>query len=203
MNNPIKKYFACPCGGKAFALISAFFLVGLGGCGYTLNHRLQDTFKTPRGIFIPVFDNKTQEVGSEIVFTNALIRELLSHGEKIAEEKKEGVLELRGMVTRIQREVEVQSSAGLKRLQPYQRIPDQIGVRAFVLIQLVDPQTQTVKWAQEFNAYRRVSAPLDRAMDVDAPSSLGLITESLIETSYTLIARDMMRDVYDSMVEVF
>ena len=39
--------------------------------------------------------------------------------------------------------------------------------------------------------------------DADSPSSLGLITESLIENSYPLIARDLMLDVYDSMVEVF
>lgn len=199
----MKKYFASPSSGKTFALLGIFFLFGLLGCGYTLNHRLQDTFKSPRGIFVPVFDNRTQEVGSEIVFTDALIRELLSHGERISEKKQEGILELRGTVTKIHREVEVQSGAGLKRLQPYQRVPDQIGVRAFVLVQLVDPQTQQIKWAQEFNAYRRVSAPLDRMMDVDAPSSLGLITESLIENSYALIARDMMRDIYDAMVEVF
>lgn len=138
-----------------------------------------------------------------MVFTNALIRELLSHGEKIASDRQEGALELRGTLTQVQRVVEVQSAAGLGRLETYQRVPDQIGVRAYVLVQLVDPKTQEVKWSREFDSYRRVSAPLDRTMDVDAPSSLGLTTESLIENSYNLIARDMMRDVYDAMVEVF
>jgi len=198
-----KKYCVPPQSGKKFG----FFLMGLmgliTGCGYTLNHRLQDTFKSPRGIFVPVFHNKTQEIGSEIVFTNALIRELLSHGEKVASERKEGGLELRGTVSQVRREVEVQSAAGQKRLQAYQRVPDQIGIRVFILVEMLDPDTKAVKWSKEFSAYRRVSAPLDRMMDVDAPSSLGLTTESIIENSYTLIARDIMRDVYDSMVEVF
>lgn len=201
--NLVKKYCDCLGSGKAFAFFSLLFWTLLPGCGYTLNHRLQDTFKNQQGFFIPVFDNKTQEVGSEIVFTNALIRELVSHGEKTTPDKKEGMVELRGTLTQVQRGVEVQSAAGFRRLQPYQRIPDQIGVRAFVLIELWDPENQKVKWSREFSAYRRVSAPLNRTMDVDAPSSLGIATESLIENSYQLIARDIMRDVYDAMVEVF
>ncbi|NBV50939.1 hypothetical protein EBR78_06945 [bacterium] len=198
-----QKYCVWPNCGKGFAIGALFFCWLLGGCGYTLNHRLIETFKSPKGFFIPLFDNKTQEVGSEMVFTNALIRELLSHGEKIASDSQEGALELRGTITQVQRAVEVQSAAGLGRLETYQRVPDQIGVRAFVLVQLVDPKTQEVKWSREFDSYRRITAPLDRTMDVDAPSSLGLKTESLIENSYNLIARDMMRDVYDAMVEVF
>lgn len=198
-----KKYCAHPQSGKKFALAALLFISFLTGCGYTLNHRLQDTFKNPQGIFVPIFKNTTQEVGNEIVFTNALIRELLSHGEKIATERKEGTLELRGTVTQVQRVVEVQSAAGLGGLEVYQRVPDQIGVRVFVLVELVDAESKNSKWSKEFSAYRRVSAPLDRMMDVDAPSSLGMTTESLIENSYALIARDIMRDVYDSMVEIF
>lgn len=198
-----KKYLVCPLGGKKFAQLSLLFLGLLNGCGYTLNHRLQESLRSPHGIFVPVFDNQTQEVGAEAVFTDAFIRELLSHGEKISQNKESGALEVKGTVTQIQRLVEVQSGAGLQGLQAYQRVPDQIGVRAYILIQLIEPKTQKVVWANEFNAYRRVSAPLNRMMDVDAPSSLGLITESLIENSYDLIARDLMRDVYDSMVEVF
>jgi hypothetical protein len=198
-----KKYCVPPHSGKTFAAFCVLFIGLVSGCGYTLNHRLQESFKSPKGIFVPVFHNKTQEVGSEIVFTNALIRELLSHGEKVSSERSEGAFELRGTVSQVQREVEVQSAAGLKRLEAYQRVPDQIGVRVFILVELVDPETKTVKYSKEFSAYQRVSAPLNRMMDVDAPSSLGLTTESLIENSYTLIARDIMRDVYDSMVEVF
>lgn len=198
-----RKYCSSLGSGKHFTGIVLLFLPLFWGCGYSLNHRLQDSFQISKGLFVPVFDNKTQEVGSEIFFTNALIRELVSHGEVVVPEKKEGILELRGTVTQVSRLVEVQSAAGLKGLQAYQRIPDQIGVRAFVHIELFDPKTNTVKWAREFSSYRRVSAPLDRTTDSASPSSLGLITESLIENSYALIARDMMRDVYDSMVEVF
>lgn len=198
-----QKYCSPPQSGKKFALVSLLFLGLISGCGYTLNHRLQDTFRSPKGIFVPVFTNRTQEVGSEIIFTDALVRELLSHGEKVATDDNKDTLKLRGTVTQIERAVEVQSAAGAKGLQVYQRVPDQIGVRVFVLMELVDPSTQAIKWSREFSSYRRVSAPLNRMMDSEAPSSLGLITESLIENSYPTIARDLMRDVYDSMVEVF
>jgi len=198
-----KKYCGSLGSGKQFTAGVLLFLNLLTGCGYTLNHRLQDTFRVSKGLFVPVFDNQTQEVGSEIVFTDALIRELVSHGESVVSEKGEGVLELRGTLTEVSRGVEVQSAAGLRGLHAYQRVPDQIGVRAFIRVDLVDSKTNTVKWSREFSSYRRVSAPLNRMTDSESPSSLGLITESLIESSYGLIARDIMRDVYDSMVEVF
>lgn len=189
---------------EAFLFFSVFVLAS---CGYTLNHRLQSTFRSPSGIFVPVFDNRTQEVGTEIVFTNALIRELLSHGEKVAHEKaknpSEQSIELHGTVTQVQRNVEVQSAAGLPGLVAYQRVPDQIGIRAFILMELKNAKTGKVIWQKEFSAYQRVSAPLDRTQDGASPSSLANTTESIIESVYPLIARDIMRDVYDSMVEVF
>lgn len=199
------KYCLRPPTGKRLKATLLFFLLVLSGCGYTLNHRLQSTFKSPAGLFVPVFDNRTQEVGTEIVFTNALIRELLSHGEKVAHEKpsQEEALEIHGTVTQVQRNVEVQSAAGLPGFVAYQRIPDQIGIRAFILIEAKNTKTGKVVWQKEFSSYQRVSAPLNRTQDSALPSSLANTTESLIESVYPLIARDIMRDVYDSMVEVF
>ena len=48
-----------------------------------------------------------------------------------------------------------------------------------------------------------MAAPVNRTYNYEAPSSIGLLTQSLIDSSYSDIARDIMRDVYDEMVEVF
>lgn len=177
--------------------------LGLSGCGYTLNHRLQSEFQTEKGFFIPVFNNDSREVGAETVFTNALVRELRSHGEKVVIEKQSARLELVGTVNEINYVVENQSAPGTRRLQPYQRLPDQIGVKVKVFLALNDLQTGKSVWGKSFEGYRRVSASLERASDADAPSALGPLTESVIEASYRDIARDMMRDFYDNLVEIF
>lgn len=180
------------------------------GCGYSLNHRLKDTFQSSKQtVFVPVFTNNTEEVGSEIVFTNALIRELESHGEKLVASRNAAGLEIRGTVLGNEQKVEAFTGTGTQGersaapLQPFARIPDQIGVRVGVAIQIWDVEKNAVRWQKDFSAYRRVSAPLDRVSALDAPSSLGLITQSIIEASYPDIARDIMRQLYDQMVDVY
>ena len=60
---------------------SLILLLALSGCGYTLNHRLKDSFYDKRGIFVPIFLNRSDEIGAERAFTNALIHELQSRRE--------------------------------------------------------------------------------------------------------------------------
>ena len=50
--------------------------------------------------------------------------------------------------------------------------------------------------------FQRVAAPVDRTFNFQAPSAVGPITQSLIDSSYNDIARNIMRDVYDEMLEV-
>lgn len=185
-----------------------FLLFSLTRCGYTLNHRLLDTFDPgEKGIFVPVFSNNSEEVGIEIVFTNALIRELESHGEKMVDKRENAGLEIRGGVAEVYHKVEIFSGGGTQGerqqapLFEYAQIPNQIGVRVNVRLEVVDPKTNQVKWGSNFSQYRRVSAPLNRVSDWDAPSSLGMITQSIIESSYPDIARDLMHDLYDQMVD--
>lgn len=193
---------------------SMFIYIGmiclLVRCGYTLNHRLKETFLTEkRGVFIPLFTNNTPEVGTEVVFTNALIRELESHGEKVASKKEDAGLEIRGVIHQVAYQTDVYSSPETKGDPPrepglfsYARIPDQIGVRVVLSIEVWDTRKNELRWQNNFSQFRRVSAPLNRVSDRDAPSSLGLITQSIIESSYPDIARDVMRDLYDLMVDI-
>ncbi|MCB0417772.1 MAG: hypothetical protein KDD39_08990 [Bdellovibrionales bacterium] len=184
------------------SLLPAFFLA-LTQCGYTLSHRLRAEFRDPRGIFVPVFDNMTDEVGAEIVFTNALIREITSRRKILLSTREKGALELHGVITDIRVEPTTLTDAGFKGLQGYQRIPSELGVRVNLALVLRDPKSGKIYWSHDFSGYRRVNAPTDRTYDYQSPSSVGVATQSIYESEYPEIARQIVRDVYDEMVEVF
>ena len=177
------------------------------GCGYTLNHRLKEVFVNAKGIFVPVFSNGTEELGVEMIFTNALIRELGLHGDVVLTSKSKSGLELRGVIENIAYAPNAFFAPDPDRrknlLQNYSQIPDQIGVSVTINLQLIESDSKKVLWTRRTTANRTVSAPLDRTGDQQAASTFGMITQSLIESRYTNLARDLMRDMYDDMVEIF
>ncbi len=184
-------------------LLITSLMLGLSGCGYTLSHRLRGEFQSKRGLFVPVFHNYTEETGAERIFTSALVKELESHGNIVMDHKGEDGLELRGAVTGISYAPSVLSDFGYKGLQVYRRLPVELGLNVSVALTLVDTRTGKVLWSGSFAGFRRVETPTNRTYDFEAPSSLGLFTLSLVETRYQDVARDIMRDVYDAMVEFF
>ncbi len=178
-------------------------LAGVSGCGYTLSHRLKDTFAKNRTVFVPVFDNNTNETGAESVFTNALIRELQSRGEVIVTHRQPGALELHGSIEGIGYAPTAFTAFGFQGLEADRRLPSEVGVGVSIYLTLQDPANGKVLWSKGFSGYRRVSLPVNRTYDFQAPSSLGLQTQSLVDSEYSEIAGDIMRDVYDEMVELF
>ncbi len=178
-------------------------LLLLSGCGYSLSHRLKTSFVSPRGLFVPMFDNKTEETGAERIFTNALIRELESHGNLVIAHSGEDALELRGIITGVSYAPSAFSDYGFRGLQSYRRMPVELGLNVSLQLTLVDPRNQRVLWSNSFSGFRRVEAPQNRTYDFEAPSSLGLFTQSLVEARYQDVARDIMRDIYDDMVDFF
>jgi len=181
-----------------FSLLLCFLL---NGCGYTLSHRLKDTFTDKKGIFVPVFANQTQEVGAERVFTNALIRELQSRGEITMTSRDQGGLELFGTITAIEILPTAWTDRGLKGIPDFRRLPSELSIEVRIELALNDPAKGEV-WRANFSGRRKVETPLDRTYNYQAPSSLGLLTQSLAESRYADIARDIVRDVYDEMVQL-
>lgn len=179
-------------------------LVGLAGCGYSLNTRLKTGFQNPGGIYVPVFTNETQETGAERVFTDAYIREMQSRGQMVITSRKPGAMEMRGTITRIAyTPTGLTPATGQNGLRSYRRLPTEIMVEATVALELVDPKTSAVLWSGSFSNFRRVAGALTRTYDYQAPSSVAVYQQSLIESQYGGIARDIMRDAYDAMVELF
>lgn len=190
-----------------FSCIAILFLSFLSSCGYTLNHRLKGMFASPNGesraIFVPVFDNQTEETGCETVFTNALIRELNSHREVVVTDRSNSDLLLSGTITKVEVIPTANSDLGFKGLQFYRRIPSELGIRVTIAFTVTEKNTQKVLWSKELTGFRRVGAPMNRTYDYQSPSSVGLITQSVVESHFAEVARLIMSDMYDEMVQLF
>ncbi len=179
-------------------------LAVMPGCGYTLNHRLTTPFeKAKHGLFVPVLGNATEEVGAERIFTNALLRELQSRGEVTLTGRDEASARLEGTVTSISYSPTAFTDQGFHGLQSYRRIPTEYGVTVELSLRLVDEKLKRVTWSSHFRSFQRLAAPVSRTYSYEGASSIGLLTQSIIEGSYDNIARNIMRDVYDEMVEIF
>lgn len=202
-----EKYDARSILGKRERLWTGLLLALLCGmltrCGYSLNYRLIDSFENPVGVFVPVFSNNTDEIGAERVFTDALIRELQSRGEVTITSRRPGALEMRGTLSRISYTPTALTVTPFPGggLQDYRRLPTELLVEAAIELSLVDPKSDKILWTGSFASFRRVATVLSRTHDYDAPSSLALMNQSIVESQYGGIARDIMRDVYDAMVE--
>lgn len=175
----------------------------LTGCGYTLNHRLKGPFEETRGVFVPVFENRSDETGAEVVFTNALIRELQSRGNVLLTDRARNGYELKGKVDYISYVPTNFTEPGFRGLRGYQRSATEIGIAIGVSISLNDPTSGREIWGGSFTGFRRVPGPTPRTFNYEAPSSVGSATQSLVEYYYASIAQDIMRDVYDTMVDLF
>lgn len=185
------------------ALLLFFFFLTLEGCGYRLRHRLRDSLMEPRGIYVSVFDNQSMETGAERIFTNALIHELESHQELVFLDPEEGAYEMQGTISSISYGVTATTDPPFGGLQDYKRLPTEFGVSVGVGLQLIHPRSKRVIWGGGFSGYRRVNGAVDRSYDIQSPSSLGFRSQSIIQSVYPAIARDIMRDAYDQMVELF
>jgi hypothetical protein len=188
---------------KIRSLTGLLFFLLFTSCGYTLNHRLKDTFKSSTGIFVPVFDNRTSQTGAEIVFTNALIQELQSHSEIVYTDRRPGCLVLQGVVTHVDVVPTANTIPGYAGLQSYRRIPSELGVRVAILFTLFDSFKNQIVWSKELSGFRRVTTLTSRTFDYQAPSSVGMLDQSIVENSYADVAPLITRDFYDEMVQLF
>lgn len=193
----------CEAGLGKFACLALLLSVWLftPACGYRLKVPANPLFVRSNGIFVPVFTNESDEVGAERVFTDALIREIQQRSDIVLADRETGSAELRGKIQAIDYSSTSSSALGFKGLQSYRRVPTEMGVRVTLVLSLFETGTDRKLWEKSFFGFRRVNAPLNRTSNYQAPSHVGPYTQSLIESLYYDIARDIMRDVYDEMME--
>ncbi|MFM8315666.1 MAG: hypothetical protein ACKOA8_15400, partial [Deltaproteobacteria bacterium] len=174
-----------------FKVCLYILLLVSAGCGYTVSHRVKKEFDHPQGIFVSVFSNDTEELGAEMVFTNALLREMKLHQTfHLVDDKERAGLQLEGVVESItyQPTALYAPNPAVNKLQPYVTLPDQMNLVVRVKLNLKDKNTKQVLWTQTTSGSRIVSASLTRTGDKEAASGFGLFTQSLLEGRYEDIA---------------
>lgn len=176
----------------------------LVSCGYSLQHRLRPEFaRAADGLFVPVFDNHTDEVGAERVFTNALVREIQSRRQIQVVDRRNASHVLLGELLGVDYMPTSYTRTGFEGLQTYRRLPTELEVRVTVRLKLNRKDTSGPVWEKTFAATRRVETQVERTQSFQSVSSWGLFTQSVIDSSFPDIAGIVMRDVYDEMLEVF
>jgi len=146
--------------------------------------------------------NESEEIGIERYLTDAMIRHLNTWGQVIVTNKKPGAYELKGFVSASIGPT-LQTEVGILGLQSYSRLPIELQVNLSLNLVLIDPATEKTLWSGAFAASRRVPAPVNRTYSFESPSILPAITLSIAESLYPALARDIMRDVHDEMIELF
>ncbi len=185
-----------------FCLLYLFIPAFLNHCGYHLTPKLKKDFGSQRGIFVPVFENNTDETGAERVFTDAVIHELQSRHLVILSSRKKGALELKGSIQSITYFATALTVPGYLGLQSYRRVPQEIGIQVVLQMTLEDPQTKKILWQSTFPDFRRVYGNTNRTFAYQGSSQLGMIDLTLVYQTFPQIAGDIVRDLYDRMMDV-
>ena len=185
--------------------ISSFILTSLlfgVGCSYHFGFHQQ---KLPGGydqVAIPIFKNKTTEVGIETYFTNEIIRQLARSGVAKVISKDKASVTLEGVIEdlKINRVATVTQSAirhlpsGVILTTSY-RI--QVGVRFF----LRRNSDNRVLWENVFRNEQSYFAPQLGSAGVNSANAL--YNQNARHQTLAKMAADMMVHVHDQLVESF
>lgn len=194
----IKRHFFSLCIGFIF------FGYNLCGCAYQLgsvNRSIPGGFKK---VSIPVFKNKTQEVGIEVAFTNALIQEF--QRSRVAHIVDKSISEV-AVVGSIEN---IQYLPGAKRLSgdsatPYlpsgTALASEYRILLTVTVQVIKQADGVELWKSTFKGERTYQAPQVTLAGVNSVNPLYNL--SARRQNIDLMASDIMLEVHDRITENF
>lgn len=186
-------------------LFFSIILSALSGCAYKFGYEQRDMPGGYKQVAIPIFKNKTQQVGIEPFFTNELIKQfnrsqvaevvgpnkslvtiegeitsiVFNHGGQVDSESKDNKLNLpKGSVLTVEYRVLVESDLRIRR-----------------------NSDQKIIWQGRFNSEKVYTAP-QLGFEV-VNSANALYNHSARMEVFELIARDMMAEAHDRMTENF
>jgi len=189
----------------AFSLRSLCVLLFLGvqSCGYNWGHynrALPEGYKT---VFVDVFDNKSQEPVAEILFTNAIIKELQRSGFVLVRDKSRAEVVLKGTVMTV-------AFAGLNSTTSFSDAQNQ-AFRSSLFTQY------QVNIASNLKLYRAIDNKMlwqttvrggktyfgPRLTNAGLRSSNPLYNQSARKRTMKVVAQEMMNEAFDRMTETF
>ena len=174
-------------------LVSCAYQMGMG------NRSLPGGY---RQVAIPVFSNQTQEIGAEVAFTNAMIREF--EQSKIADVISEDTapVKLMGDILSIKYEGRSAAQSNEIKALPEKTVLTtsyQVVVRAN--LRLVRTSDQAVLWEGMVTNEKVYSAPRIGTPVINSANVL--YNQSARQQNLDSLASDMMEEAHDRMTESF
>lgn len=187
--------------------ICALSLLGglLSGCAYSMGtgeRRLPEGYQL---ISVPVFKNSTQEVGVEVPFTNAMIRELERSQIARVVPKSDAQVVLEGDIQKISYEVVNQVSCTPETCPipiPLQTVLNtEYRVLVYTKMQLRRVSDSKILWSEEFNSQKSYLAPKIGLEGLNSANAL--YNHSARQENLSSMAVDIMAEAHGRLTENF
>ncbi|MGE3387204.1 MAG: LPS assembly lipoprotein LptE [Bdellovibrionales bacterium] len=174
----------------------------LSSCAYQMGIGSRSLPGGYRQLAIPVFSNKTQEVGAEVAFTNAMIREF--EQSQIAE-----IVPVDNAPLKLEGEIESvkygsRSAAQSKEIPALPQnavLTTSYQILVTMRFRLRRVSDQAVLWEGSVNNEKVYSAPQIGTPVVNSANVL--YNQSARQQSLTALAKEMMEEAHDRMTENF
>jgi len=189
----------------AFSGLILGFLAGLVGCAYSMgmgDRRLPEGYTL---IAIPVFKNSTQEVGVEVPFTNAMIRELERSQIARVVEKSAAQVVLEGVIDQITYAVANQTACSAAPCPI--PIPDltvlntEYRILVTTSLQLRRVSDSKILWSEKFETQKSYLAPKIGLQGLNSANAL--YNHSARQENLSSMAGDLMAEAHGRLTENF
>lgn len=152
---------------------------------------------------VPVFANATPTTGTEVYFTNAMIRELARSGVVRVTERSSAQATLEGEVQNITfapvSQIKFEPGDASNFLPPGTVLTTAYRVQVVTRVQLRRNSDQSVLWANTFVGERTYSAPLIGTTGLTSANAL--YNHSARYQAVELLAQDLMAQAHDRLLE--
>ncbi len=172
------------------------------GCGYSFGPKDRSIPGGYKKIAVPIFKNKSQEVGIEMSFTNSLLQEF--QRTKVAEVVPESLAEtvIRGEITSVKYVGDSSLKAGDANTLPLDTVLwSGYAIVLEVSVVLVRAFDNKVLWQSTFRGEKSYSAPQITRAGLNSANPLYNLSSR--RQNIDLMAQDLMAQAYNRITENF
>ena len=186
---------------RAFLLLA--FLPSQWGCGYRMGYADRTLPNSYQELAIPVFHNRTDEVGIEAYFTNALIREFERSQVARVTSRNRSEVTLEGSLDQLEFRSSSRAVGGteIKALPSAAVLTTEYRVLLTTNLRLVRNSDGRVLWQTSLRNEKVFAAPQIGSAGINTANATYL--HSARHQTLAQLAEEMMKEAHDRMTENF
>jgi hypothetical protein len=174
----------------------------LNGCAYQIGFGRRALPGGYDQLAIPIFENKTQEVGIEVEFTNAIIRQFERSQVARVTSKNLAPVTLVGIIDSIKLDpLGPVTSKELATLPKNAVLTTEFRIRILTVLKLVRNSDQQVVWSSQFTDEKVYSAPQISRPVINTANPL--YNQNARHQNIAVLADSLMAEAHDRMTEKF